>query len=207
MMELLLALGKSEKKKTSLEVLSSANFITGDSLASLVGLAAGVSMNSTTDWLKITNNETGVVKIIPKLVIRNSISKNVAVAATPVNGSKIVTIQGVNYQVRLMTGCSVAAPPSAGIEGYTGGEFNDFYYAVCNNRPAGWVGDILANFSETELGFYAGNGSATLVNENTSDNRAVLRGGVQGQFMTGITTAQLTSAAATRGWRPILIKV
>jgi hypothetical protein len=106
--------------------------ITGDALATAVGLSAGVSVNSDTPWFKFASN--GKILFIPKLPIRSNISWPQLYAAGLVYGlnsgigpfplptdatvqqTKRVTINGNVYKVRLMTGGNADPYPS--------GEFN-----------------------------------------------------------------------------------
>jgi hypothetical protein len=109
-----------------------ATFVTGDALATMVGLTAGVSINSDTPWFKFASN--GKILLVPRLPIRSHISWPQIYAAGLVYGldsgigpfplpsdatvlqNKRVTISGHVYKVRLLTGGNADPYPS--------GEFN-----------------------------------------------------------------------------------
>lgn len=197
--------GPAPPPRIQLDILSSDDFTTASGLASLVGLSAGTVMNNTTDWLRITDTLLGTSTIIPKLPIRYSVSKANILTATPDNGSKIVTIAGEQYRVRLMTGATVNPTPEP-YANRAGGEFNSIFYRVCSGRPANWTGEKLAEFTPVELGFLQTHGWGTIVRE-VNGPRAIYRGSQtvwNGIAATGTSGAGASTAYA---WRPILIKV
>ncbi len=77
--------------------------ITGDALASQVGISQGTSQHSTAGWLKFAYK--GEIQFIAKKPIRHSISWDAINAAKCVygdSGDKRVTIDGLTYKVTLM---------------------------------------------------------------------------------------------------------
>lgn len=54
--------------------VSSAELISGNALATLVGLTEGTLMNDTTDWLKFSHRNT--ILYIPQKPIRNNMTSN-----------------------------------------------------------------------------------------------------------------------------------
>ncbi len=103
----------------------SSEFITGDALASAIGLTAGVSQFSDTPWLKYSLNDE--IIFIPKKPIRHSVSwENIyqagAVYGTndfglnPYGGNRtqdaMVTIDGFDFKVTLLKGANVDPAPN-----------------------------------------------------------------------------------------------
>src|SRR5690606_28710751 len=78
------------------------DFITGDALASMLGLTSGASQNSDEPWLKFSIDGKTIFK--SKKPFRNSISWNHIHAVNAVYGDRIITIEGNDYKVRLMRG-------------------------------------------------------------------------------------------------------
>lgn len=77
-------------------------FITGDELARIIGLKAGVSQNSNEPWLKFSY--MGKVEFVAKKPFRHSISWNNINAVNAVFGNRIIEISGSKYKIRLMKG-------------------------------------------------------------------------------------------------------
>lgn len=76
------------------------NFITGNKLASDIGLTKGTAINSNTQWFKYQmGNE---IIYIPKKPFRYGISWDQINDANAVFGDKTVTINGKTYKVRLL---------------------------------------------------------------------------------------------------------
>ena len=75
-------------------------FITGDKLASSIGLTEGESINSETEWFRYLVN--GEEFYIPKKPFRYGISWDQINDANAVFGDKTVTINGKTYKVRLL---------------------------------------------------------------------------------------------------------
>ena len=109
--------------------VASTDFITGDALASAIGLSAGTSQHNTSDWLKFASN--GQVILVPKLTFRHSVSweqiyQAGAVYGDDTNGSNpsgaarlqdaVVTVDGFDYRVRLLRGAG-ADPTVQGADG------------------------------------------------------------------------------------------
>lgn len=75
-------------------------FITGDALASAIGLTAGTAQNSNEPWLKFALN--GKTLYVAKKHFRHTISWNNINAAGAMYGTKTVAIGGKTYKVRLL---------------------------------------------------------------------------------------------------------
>ena len=83
--------------------VSTTALITGDALASQVGISQGTSQHSTAGWLKFAYK--GKIQFIAKKPIRNSISWDAINTAKCVygdSGDKTVVIDGKTYKVTLM---------------------------------------------------------------------------------------------------------
>lgn len=79
--------------------IPSSQFITGNQLASTVGLTEGVNIFPNEPWLKFSLD--GVILYISKKSIRHSISWNHLNSKNLVYGNKTITIQGKTYKIRL----------------------------------------------------------------------------------------------------------
>jgi hypothetical protein len=128
-----------------------AQLITGDALATAIGLTAGTSQNSTAGWLKFWVGPTaacnrhqpgtGYVLFVAKKPLRYTVSWDHINNARPVDGSGAqITIGSLNYKVRLLTGAD--ADPSTYTYGTTcaqnpgeGSEWNDLLYRIHTDTP------------------------------------------------------------------------
>ena len=86
-------------------VVPASELITGDALASMVGISAGTSQFSSEGWLKFAYQ--GKIQFVAKKPIRHSISWNDINIANCVYGDKTVNIGGLTYKVRLMRGANI----------------------------------------------------------------------------------------------------
>lgn len=193
--------------KFTLDIIPASEFITGAALHAAVGIPAnwGTLINTNTDWFKFTEIETGIVRVIPKLAIRHSVARSWYITYTPDNESKRVTIQGEQYKVRLLRGATSDIQP---IPLVANREYNELYYSVCSERPVGWTGHKLANFTSEELGFKGATGYSTWCHErqSTGTNVYIFRGNASKDFK-AINANTYTNSGTPLGWRPILIKV
>ena len=141
----------------------SADLISGDALASLIGLTAGVSQYSDAGWFKFyvgpaatcnrNNNGYAYVAYVAKMPNRHTISWNNINAVNAVYGYRHELIMGMNCQVRLITGAE--ADPTI----YTAGtsclnnpgrnsEWNELLYRIhtavptCSNVSIGMEGGL-----------------------------------------------------------------
>lgn len=78
--------------------VSSMQMITGDALATAVGITAGTSINSDVDWLHFTLEGTELY--VAKKPIRHDM--NFAQSINGINGTKTVSINGKTYKVRAL---------------------------------------------------------------------------------------------------------
>jgi len=211
--------------------VASTDFITGDALASAIGLSAGTSQNSTSDWLKFASN--GQVILVPKLTFRHSTSwehiyQAGAVYGDDTNGSNpsgtarlqdaVVTIDGFDYRVRLLRGA--ATDPVAGNpygydipEGY-GSEWNRLFYPIHSGvhtdssnptphtDPNADPYGSWASYSDADLLVHNSFGNGSYSwTQESTDSYRVFRGHNGVSYFTRRTAA---SAVTYGGWRPAL---
>jgi len=141
--------------------VTSAELISGDSLASTIGLSSGTSQFSTEGWLKFYVGESAAcnrlgyayVLFVAKKPFRYNLSWDNIDAAKDVNGTDAaITIGGDDYKVRLLTGGD-ADPTTNGAYGSgcandlgEHSEWNDLLYRVytgvmtCSDTSIGMPG-------------------------------------------------------------------
>ena len=160
--------------------VSGEDLISGDDLASSIGLTTGVSQNSDAGWLKVIDGNK--MLLIAKKTFRHSISWNNINAVNAVFG-KIIIIDGVKYILRLLSTA----------------EWDRFMYPLHvehpNNAPA-W-----AEYTNADIwvgGSY--NGRATWISTQNGSSR-VSRGY---DSVSGSLNDTSSTASATRGFRPVL---
>ena len=212
--------------------VSTAELITGDALASQIGLSAGTSQFSTEPWLKYSYN--GQVRYVAKKPYRYNLSwehiyqagavwgddtVGLNPSGTAVTQNRTVTIAGKTYRVALMSGGN--ANPTANTTGYdctagVGSEWNKLFYRLhgtthlepSNTTASEGTFTRWANYSDAELHMHysVGNGTYCWVKETHGASSAyrVLRG-TSGVSHLDCPTA--TSVYTHCGWRPLLIPV
>lgn len=93
--------------------VSASELISGDALASLVGISQGTSQNSTAGWLKFAWQ--GKILFVAKKAFKNFISWDDINSANAVYGGKTVEIDGLSYKIRLLKGAN--KDPAEGYQG------------------------------------------------------------------------------------------
>lgn len=194
-------------------LVPTADFIDGATLAGVCGLTDGTLQNSTTDWMKFSLD--GKTLFVPQKNIRHSISWASLNTATLIFGSKIITILGNSYKVRLFKGCPPGLVKSGNENGWdtistVGSEWNRLMYHVAgkpfsdsSNTLASegiTVGDW-ATYSETVLNV-TGSGSTSWCQETHAGNSLyqLFRGGLGVARNNGISRTTTIGC----GWRPVL---
>lgn len=175
--------------------VTSTDLITGPDLATMLGITGGVSQNPTGAWLKFAYQ--GKTLLIAKQTYRHSISLDNIAAGQAVLGNRTVTIKGVTYKIRLMTGTDGAG------ELAPGREWNDLIYRVGAGTqiPAE---NKWANYTAAELCFgSAGNGYVTWCQEHRATAGSVYATRGNGSI-TAINGYTNTMGSAPFGWRPVL---
>jgi hypothetical protein len=183
------------------EVLPS-KFISGDALATAIGLTVGTAINSTEGWLKFSYGYVNIY--IAKKPFRYNltwaeINNRGAVygedkLGTPAKAQ--VVIGGKTYNVRVIR---VANSDPVPLNGLGNSEYFDLLVRVNKSVNGSWP-----LFTNTDLGFVTGFGSRSWAREALSTNTAqrfmVQSGNLYG---TALTTARSTDYA----WRPVLEEV
>lgn len=193
--------------------VTAAELITGDALASEVGISAGTSQNSTAGWLKFALDDK--IIFVAKKPIRHTISWDNIDAADCVYGNKTVVIGGLTYKVRLMKGA--LTDPSlydTADRGAIGSEWNRLMLPIHVNAPSSWAypgyvasptKDWGIDYTDEDLLTHNtyGDGSYSWCQEvrNTNASYRVVRGGSGVSFSNANTSS---FAPATLGWRPCL---
>jgi hypothetical protein len=196
-------------------VVPSVNFIYGDSLATAVGLTAGTLMNRDCGWLHYIE-DNGLELYIAKKPIRYNVSWE-QLNARGLTGSAEITIGGVVYVIRLMTGALNATSGGVGPSN-AGGDWNRYMYNIYTMADrAGFPVDALhwADYTGPMLGVATVDGSNELgVGTICADGSAA------SHFTRGSDSASQESGAQIKGiwyidantpqnwygWRPMLIK-
>jgi hypothetical protein len=193
-------------------VVSSSQLITGNNLASKVGISDGTSQHSTAGWLKFAWK--GKVEFVAKKPIRYSISWDDINAAGCVFGTKTVVIGGLTYKVRLMkTGL---VDPMLGYQGahLHGSEWNRLMLPIhIKAKDKSWAdpdnveADIPywgIDFTDKDLHTHAnfGDGARCWCQENyPTSSKRMFRGGYG---VSGSEYGISSYSGTTRGWRPVL---
>lgn len=118
-------------------------FITGDELANMVGLTAGISQFSDEPWLKFSY--MGKIEFVAKKPFRRAISWNNINAVNAVFGDKRINVNGKTYKVRLMKGKTEGKQSdtsSAWGDINKGSEWNKLMLPIHVNAPDKWKESI-----------------------------------------------------------------
>ena len=179
----------------------STDFITGDALATAIGLTAGTSQNSDVPWWKFAIDDQ--ILYVPTKSFRNSLSWddiNNVNAVYDDSNAPIVTIGGYDFKVTLMTGAE--ADPTVDENG-DGSEWNRLIYRVHSDVPTDQVGDNWASYNTNNTNITSGDGRYIWCQEKKASDtsRRVLRGYIS---LSHFTTNSSTYAGSFYGWRPAL---
>ena len=196
----------------------STDFITGDALASAIGLTVGTSQNSNVPWWKFVIDDQ--VLYVPTKNFRYNIAwsdiNNVNAVYNDSN-APIVTIGGYDFRVTLMTGAE--ADPTAWTTSSTaddnygaGSEWNRLIYRVHDNVPTGGtetshggpqVGNNWDSYDINNTNIASGSGSNSWCQEtsNSQSNKRITRGG---NSLYLFKAQDVDYQYSNRGWRPAL---
>jgi hypothetical protein len=206
--------------------VSSSQLITGDSLASLVGISQGTSQFSTEPWLKFAYK--GKILFVAKKPIRHSISWDAINAAKCVygdEGDKTVTIGGLTYKVRLMRALNPSNDPktvASAVSGTVnhGSEWNRLMCQIHEeaingswSNPDNIESDIgilehslgsgsQGMYSNADLVLASGNGRRTWCQEISITSDLRLYRGSSG--VSHSISGSQNDASLNYGWRPVL---
>jgi hypothetical protein len=193
--------------------VSSSDFIDGDSLAGAVGLSAGISQYSTTDWLKFAYE--GKILLRPMKAIRMAISWDSINDASVVFGDKTVTIGELDFKVRLMKG-ALTNPSKDGNpdRGAIGSEWNTLMLPIHEEAPSDWANpkfvnspteDWAVDFTDGDLLTHHNYGKGSYVwcqetIEGSGDSRVIR--GYYGVSNSGLFPS--SDSSSYLGWAPVL---
>ena len=184
--------------------------ITGNTLASAIGLTVGTAQHSNEPWLHFELD--GKTLYVAKKPYHNNLSWDHINAVGAVFGTTTVTINGETYKVRLLKGANTdPTPVEAGLNptGTDQSEWDRLLYSIHNGvhtddrnktPPGAWPlysdQDLLVNQSY-------GNGSLSLCQEtNTVRGTWRVARGVVG--ITLLNYPAKNYRHANHGWRPVL---
>lgn len=185
-------------------------FITGNALASAIGLTAGNAIHSNEPWLKFELD--GKTLYVAKKPYRSSVSWDALNARGAVFGDIAVIIRGDTYKVRLLKGADVnPTSVTAGYDpvGTSDSEWNRLIYNVHNGEHAN--SNILTPpghwplYSDTDLVVHtnAGSGRRSWCQETNASNtnQRVCRGN---HSVAGFNFDTSSYVHMYVGWRPVL---
>ena len=203
-------------------IVPASELITGDALATLVGISAGTSQFSNEGWLKFAYQ--GKILFVAKKTIRSAISWDQINAANCARGAVTQkTIKDYDFKVRLMKGSHVAGDSTVPDYGTAysgalnhGSEWNKLMLPIHENAAPGksWAypGNVGTsdtaywgtNFTDADLQthYNHGNGSYSWCQETVYDSSYRLLRGYRGVSNSGSNTSSNTNSG--RGWRPVL---
>lgn len=204
--------------------VSSEEFISGDALASVIGLTAGISQNSTIPWLKFYID--GKIVYVPKKTLRHTVSWQDIYQAGAVYGDSTnglhpagtvrlqdakVMIAANIFKVMLIKGANsnpVADQYGYDVEASHGSEWNRLFYNIATatySDKDSQEGDQWVEYTDDELGlsFFDNNGTFNWCIERhvAETDCRVIRG------VYGVSTLRRVTVARANtyyGWRPKL---
>ncbi len=196
--------------------VSSEELISGNALASMIGLTAGTAQHSDAGWLHVGLD--GQELLIAKKPLLHTISWDHINAVNAVYGNRTVEINGQQYKVRLPKGAN--SDPTVDTGGYDvpsthGSEWNRIFYRLTNdtytdtrNTKASEEPFVhLAEYSEADLildfRLPEPNGSYSWCQETAGSYR-VVRGYSGVSYRDRGTPSRVYSHV---GWRPFLERV
>lgn len=115
------------------------DFITGDELAKRIGLTAGTSQFSNEPWLKFSY--LGKVEFVAKKPFRYNLSWYNISTVNGVYGNRIITIDDLNFKVRLLKGKSEGKQDDISVTYGAilhNSEWNKLLLPIHKDAPSGW---------------------------------------------------------------------
>ena len=205
-----LKLTAGDMKEGYFEVVPASKLITGDALASAVGISEGTSQFSDEGWLKFGYKDN--IEFVAKKPIRHSISYNAINAAGCVFGTKTVTIGDATYKVRLIRAGTIDPMTASSGASNHGSEWNRLMLPIhieAKNKSWAYPDNVESDIPYWGVDFTDedlltkntfGSGSYSWCQETYSSYR-VYRG------HTGVSYSDNnnpSNAIAGCGWRPVL---
>lgn len=197
--------------------VEASEFITGDALASEIGLSAGTAQHSNEPWLKFALDNK--ILFVAKKPFRHSISWDDIHDRNAVYGdvsAPVVEINGYQFKVRLLKGSnSDPVPWEDENRGAIGSEWNRLMYPIhehagtSNWNYSQYVEDNVPNWGVgytdadlvTESSAGSGSASWTQETQDTDSSRRLRRGGVSVSLLGSYPSS---GAIIGNGWRPVL---
>lgn len=186
-----------------------ASLITGNALASLVGLTGGTSFNAQEPWLKFRYK--GRTIFVSKKPYRHTVDWRLLDAAGIVRGSKIVEILGSNYSVGLLSGLDpdvkIPAVEGKDLVGTHDSEWSRLLFPITAPYPddprTSQNIPNQAQYSIADLGIVIGAGGYSWCSDSyTSPANNVVRRGYRG--VSQVSYSAYSSFGDYSGWRPKL---
>lgn len=200
--------------------VSSNELISGNDLASQIGLTAGTSQHSNEGWLKFAYE--GKIQFVAKKTFRYGLSWSQINDVEAVHGDKEITIDGQRYKIRLMRGAN--KDPAGGYSGGVnhGSEWNKLMLPIREESidkdwayPGNVESDVPSwnhNLGSGKSNLYTdkdlhthnnhGSGSYSWCQEVAENSSIRLLRGYIGVSYSFSTTS--TSSKSSGGWRPVL---
>lgn len=210
MFEVMLSGGNTKPKVESMFIreVPSAELITGDALATAIGLTAGTSQNSDAGWLLFEDTIDGKTKYVSKQSMRTNVSWNSLNDCGAITGTVSVNINGSVYKVRSMHAVKVA--PYRG--SYTsnddaethGSEWNRLMYRMVDKvgvSGEGFKYGEWASYSEDDLDVFKSNNFHICQGE-TTEGHLLTRGSGGVTYMHSYNGKANLDARLL--WRPVL---
>ncbi|NMB43488.1 MAG: hypothetical protein GX995_05090, partial [Clostridiales bacterium] len=184
--------------------------ITGDALASLVGISAGTSQFSNEPWLKFAYE--GKIQFVAKKPFRYGLPWNNINSANAVYGGRTVNIGGLTYKIRLMRTGTVDPMPSYKGTHLHGSEWNRLMLPIhigAKDRSWAYPSNVESSvpywgidYTDADLLTHNtyGDGSRSWCQETYSSSR-VSRGDYGASSS---TTNAPSGTGSSSGWRPVL---
>lgn len=197
--------------------IPASEFITGNALATAIGLTAGTAQYSNEPWLKFALD--GKVLYVAKKSYRHSIARNDIDFVGAITGTKTITINGDTYKVRvLQTGQGVAFDDSP--TNYHYSEYNRLMLPIhIKAKTKTWetpeyvesdLPDWNIGYTDADLNTVFGSGKGTTTHcfersTYSNGNFHTLRGaGTTNRDASSRGLAMADSRLDYMGWRPCL---
>lgn len=194
-------------------IVTSSEIITGDALASAVGISVGTSQFSTIEWLKFAYK--GKIQFVPMKPIRYGISWDSINVAGCVTGKQIL-IKGLPYKVRLFEGALTNPSKDSSLDrGAKYSEWNRLMLPIHQqaiNKNWSYPDYVESDLPNWNIGFsdsdlltnkQYGNGAYSWCQETTesANTSRVYRGNASASF---INSTSYSLSGSDLGWRPVL---
>lgn len=192
--------------------VASNDFISGDALASLLGITSGTSQYSNEPWLKFAYE--GDVYLMAKKTFRYNISWDQINAANAVYGGRKVTIKGKRYEVMIPRGTST--DPKVLNNSYSGvvnhqSMWNALMLPIHTKAPSSWAypnnvksptNNWGVGYTDADINTSSANGGYTWCQEIVKDASGRLVRGCYGVSYSSYYGS--IDTGSDLGWRPVL---